>query len=334
MNDNTALGFLKRAGVAGNGAVLLGSSVACDAHAERPVRIVTHAHSDHIVGLAKSIDACEIVLMTPATRDILKFLRSKRALLSPKVRALSYMTPFHYNGETITLYEASHIPGSAQVAVHTEDDIRIIYTGDFKLPGSPILPADILVIEATYGSPAHVRGFEQMVEAEFISLIEQSVTRLPVFIMGYHGKLQQVLQLLGRARIGVPVILQEKVYLVARALEKHGLLFDEYALASADGLQSEEPFVALFHAMTKREFPRRAVKVFLSGWQFSNPIRATGPNEYTVALSGHSDFRGLMEYVEKSKPKFVITDGYRSRNAKALAAQIQSRLGIPAKAMP
>jgi hypothetical protein len=59
-----------------------------------------------------------------------------------------------------------------------------------------------------------------------------------------------------------------------------------------------------------------------------------GSNEYRVALSGHSDFYGLLRYVEKSAPQIVITDNHRSGEAVALAREIQRRLKIPARPMP
>jgi putative mRNA 3-end processing factor len=64
------------------------------------------------------------------------------------------------------------------------------------------------------------------------------------------------------------------------------------------------------------------------------PARETNNNEYTVALSDHSDFDGLMEYVRRSKPKLVITDNYRVGHAETLAKEIHKRLGIPSIALP
>ena len=101
----------------------------------------------------------------------------------------------------------------------------------------------------------------------------------------------------------------------------------------SDGVGGQEPFVALFHTRAKGELPEKGVKIILSGWEFEKPIRRIGPNEYLVALSDHSDFQGLMEYVEKSKAGFVITDGSRVGDAQRLAPEIQSRLGIPAHAI-
>jgi predicted metal-dependent RNase len=53
-----------------------------------------------------------------------------------------------------------------------------------------------------------------------------------------------------------------------------------------------------------------------------------------VALSDHSDFNGLIEYVRRCKPKRVVTDNYRVSHGVTLAREISRRLGIPAVAMP
>ena len=67
--------MFERAKVAKNGAVLLGDSVACDAFDDKaPLRIVTHAHADHLGGLRKSLKCCEKVLMTKRTRDLAETL--------------------------------------------------------------------------------------------------------------------------------------------------------------------------------------------------------------------------------------------------------------------
>ncbi len=48
-----------RATVTDRGAVLLGKNVACDAFEEtKPLRVVTHAHADHMVGLRQSLRTC------------------------------------------------------------------------------------------------------------------------------------------------------------------------------------------------------------------------------------------------------------------------------------
>jgi len=59
-----------------------------------------------------------------------------------------------------------------------------------------------------------------------------------------------------------------------------------------------------------------------------------GEREYLVALSDHSDFDGLIEYVKRSKATQVITDNYRMSHGAVLAKEIRKRLGVFAVPMP
>jgi Cft2 family RNA processing exonuclease len=74
-------------------------------------------------------------------------------------------------------------------------------------------------------------------------------------------------------------------------------------------------------------------RICVSGWEFNAPSRQIGDREHLVALSDHSDFDGLIEYVKRTKAKQVITDNFRS-NGDALAKEISKRLGVSAVAMP
>jgi putative mRNA 3-end processing factor len=74
-------------------------------------------------------------------------------------------------------------------------------------------------------------------------------------------------------------------------------------------------------------------RICLSGWEFNSACKQIGEREYLVALSDHSDFDGLIEYVKRSKAKQVITDNYRSQGA-VLAKEIRKKLGISAFPMP
>jgi putative mRNA 3-end processing factor len=74
-------------------------------------------------------------------------------------------------------------------------------------------------------------------------------------------------------------------------------------------------------------------RICVSGWEFHKPYRQIGEREYLVALSDHSDFDGLIEYVKRSRAKQVITDNFRS-NGDALAKEINKRLGVCAVGMP
>ncbi len=328
-----------KASVTKNGAVLLGKNVACDSNdLHRPIRVVTHAHYDHLGGLQQSLRQCRAVVMTPITRDLISVLRGKSSMGNGNVYALDYGQTLKCDGEKVTLHPADHIVGSAQVLVEDKDEARIVYTGDFRISNTPVLESDILVLEATYGSPFHVRPFRNIVENALVSLVESALRIGPLYIFGYHGKLQEVMKILHENDVEVPFILPEKIFQTAKVCESYGMRLGK--ILSADEEEAREiserndPHVAFYHMNSKRFVGTDAFRICVTGWEFSVPRRQIAPNEYVVALSDHADFNELLQYVSESKPRLVITDNYRTGEAVALAREIEKRLGIPAKPSP
>jgi putative mRNA 3-end processing factor len=332
--------MLSKATVTTNGAVLLGKHVACDAFDEtRPIRVVTHAHSDHMLGLRQSLKHCEAVVMTPATKDLIDAIKGPRFLLRENVKTLDYGETFTYENEQLTLHYADHILGTAQVLVKDEEETRILYTSDFKISGTPVVEADILVLEATYGNPYRVRPFGIMAEGVLVSLVEQGLKRGPVYVFGYHGKLQKIMQILYDAKVKAPFIVPEKIFQVSKVCERHGMRFGRRLLLSIEEkaqsmLSKREPCIFFYHMCSRRKVGKEALRIYASGWQFVKPWQKIGVGEYRVALSGHSDFNELLQYVERCRPKTVITDNHRSGDAFVLAREIEKRLNIPAKPVP
>jgi len=329
-----------KASITEKGAILLGRRVACDSFDRtRPVRVVTHVHYDHLNGLQQSLRNCESVVMTPATRDLLEVMRSPLFLMMGNVKTLAYEETLTVSqNERLTLHRADHILGAAQVLVEDEDGTRCVYTGDFRLSQTPILDADVLVIEATYGNPFQIRPFGRVVENALVSLVESGLKRGPVYIFGYHGKLQEVMQILYNNRVRAPFVVPEKVFQISKICERQGMRLGKYLHSSEDEAKTitekGEPHVAFYHMNSRRYVGKEAFRISVSGWEFSSPRRQIADNEHVIALSDHSDFNGLIRYVRESKPKLVITDNYRVGDAKVLAREITKRLGIEARAMP
>jgi len=328
-----------KASITQRGAVLLGEHVACDSFDEfRPLRVVTHAHHDHLIGLQQSLRKCRVVIMTSVTRDLLAVIRGPSFLRMGNVQAWNYGETLTYMDERLTLHRADHILGAAQVLVEDEEGTRIVYTGDFRMSNTPILEADVLVLEATYGNPFQVRPFRRVVESALVSLVESALKKGPVYIFGYHGKLQEVMQILYANHIEAPFIMPERVFQMSTVCEGYGMRLGKVLSASADEareiVERNETHVAFYHMNTRRHVGEDAFRVCVSGWEFSGPRRQIAPNEHVIALSDHSDFKELLQYVRESNPKMVITDNYRVGDAKVLAREIEKRLGIPAKALP
>jgi putative mRNA 3-end processing factor len=328
-----------KASVTEKGAVLLGNSVACDAFDEgRPLRVVTHAHGDHMIGLRQSLRTCEKVLMTKATKDLIDVMRSPNFLMSGLVEPLDYCETLRYGEEQITFFKADHILGAAQVLVEGFDGKRVVFTGDFRLEDSPVIDADVLVIEATYGSPWCKRSFATSVKDLLIGLVEKGLRHSPVHIFGYHGKLQEVMQILHRANVNAPFVAPEKVFQISKVCERHGMTLGKLMLSTEQEarelIKTNSPYVGFYHTGSKSRVDLDGFRLSVSGWEFGAPTRQVSEKEFIVALSDHSDFNGLIEYVRRSRPEIVITDNFRVSHGEVLAKEIRKRFGIPAVALP
>ncbi len=317
-----------------NGAVLLGRNLTCDAHYDRPVRIITHAHSDHLLHLSRSVRYCKRIVTTPITRDLIGVLKGKK--VADHIMPLHYDTPYEYERERIILYPAHHIVGSAQVLVENSEGKRILYTGDFRYPPAQVIKTDILVMEATYGNPSYVRSFKEEVEQELVELVKKSLKESSVYIFGYHGKLQEVVKILNASDIDTPLVVPEKVFEALKVCQSHGIDVKNFYLSKSDiGLEIQKsPHIGIYHMVTSKWVGKDAVKILLSGWQFDVPCKMIRENTYQVALSDHSDFNQLIEYCSQINPRLIITDNYRAGDAPVLTQEIKSRLGIDAISMP
>ena len=289
-------------------------------------------------GLQQSLRNCSAVVMTPATKDLIDILKGPQCLLKGNVKTIEYDRPLTFDDERLTLHEVDHILGAAQVLVEDAEENRILYTGDFRMANTPVIQSDLLVIEATYGSPWRTRSFADEAGQVLVSTVEKGLEQGPVYVFGYHGKLQEVMRILHEAKIKAPFIMPERILEITRTHQKHGMRICRPLFTTQQEMQStlhgEAQYIAFYHMNWRRKVGLDKFRVCVSGWEFNVPCRQTGEREYVVALSDHSDFRGLLEYVRQSKPKLVITDNYRAGDAHALSKQIRQQLGIEAIPLP
>jgi putative mRNA 3-end processing factor len=328
-----------KATITNKGAVLLGKNVACDAFDEsKPLRVVTHAHADHMMGLQQSLRTCKKVLMTRATKDLIDVMMNPLFLMGGLVETLDYRETLRYEEEGVMLFPADHILGAAQVLVEDAEGTRIVFTGDFRVDETPALDADILVMEATYGAPACKRSFNRDIKELLVSLVEEGLKQGPVYVFGYHGKLQEVMQILHGVGLKVPFVVPERVLHVSKVCELHGMRLGRLILSeeseAKELLERNSPCIVFYHMGSRNKVGQAVFRVYVSGWEFDSPCREIADKEYVIALSDHSDFNGLMEYVRRSKPKLVVTDNFRVGYAETLAREIRKRFGISAVALP
>ncbi|MEM1982639.1 MAG: MBL fold metallo-hydrolase [Sulfolobales archaeon] len=311
------------------GAVIIDRTLTIDGHDNSPLRIVTHIHSDHVRDLSKSLSQCKSVVATPLTLDWLIELGHK--ISKSNCLRLDYGSKIRVNGLEVMFEKAYHIPGTSQVVITDEDGVKTVYTSDFKKPGreTPIIDSDILITDAVYGNPSYVRDFDDYIEYILADLVRQLLSKGPVIIQGYHGKLQEVMQLLRANGVEAPYILTPKVYRLTRVAERHGLVVSNYlSIDSSEGLEvmKSKWFLIMDHVNSRYVTnlkDLKASRVVLSGWEFKKPYRYLGYGKWLVAFSDHADFNGLINYVINSNPKTVVVNSVRSSYAELFANEVR-----------
>ncbi len=326
--------------ITASGAILLTEHVSVDGHYPRAhLRVVTHIHSDHVIGLGESIRTSHFIVATRLTHELLEALGYR---IPPSKRMiLPYSVPIDYDGVKLRLVKSNHIPGSAQVEVEA-GDVLLAYTSDFKQPGTPVIhDPDILVIDATYGYEGWVRPWQNEVEDILVDIVLEALAKEHgVVIKAYQGKLQKVMHLLRERGVDAPFIAPRRVYQVAKVLANYGMKTDvllDTTMEAQEAMKSGWFIYFTANGNLQRLVLRRGrpVTIQLTGWELDEPYRKLSEYDWIVSYSDHADYKQTLEYVEEAKPKLLIVDAYRAgKVAELFAHSVEKRLGIKAMALP
>ncbi len=322
----------------GHGAVIINKLLAIDGHDDCVVRVVTHAHSDHLIELDKSVSKCKGVIGTPLTIEWINELN--HLIPSNKAIKLEYEHQIKIDDVVVLLKKSHHIPGASQVVITDSDGLRIVYTSDFKRPGSstPIVESDILILDAVYGHPTYVRSFDDHIDEVLTDLVKQLLAKGPVAIYGYHGKLQEVMEILRVGGVIAPYVLPSKVYRLTKVAERYGLKIGDYFLYDSDeGVEAVRSgwFITFNHVSSRNLINDPKVShIILSGWEFKKPYRYLGRKRWLIAFSDHADFNGLINYVVNSNPRTIIVNSVRSSYPEIFAKEVRRITGKECIAMP
>lgn len=318
------------------GPILLGDTACCDGFSLKPVRVITHAHDDHIKDFETSLGHHDAILMLPATLDILYAIKGRRSLeIRRNLLAIDAEKSFEFNQNKISLRPANHMLGSSQVLVETHDGLRLGYSGDFAWPIEPFA-VDELVVDATYGNPDYIRPYrEEDAVEEFIELVETLLKEeRRICIKAFTGRLQYAMQLL-QDRVHLPFLAGKKQASIAEAYQKYGVLINPVlSRHSEEGkrlIAEGGPYIAFHHLAERVPETDYDTCIFVSSYMVprEKPLVRTMFGHYRVAITDHADFNQTIDYVAAAGPKLVVVDNSRGGDAVTLAAEIKSRLNIP-----
>ena len=287
----------------------------------KPRAFVSHAHADHFA-------RHDSVLCSDVTSALLK----ARFRLSDKRReSCAFHVPIVRDGFRIRLLPAGHIPGSAMIHItRIADNATLLYTGDFKTRRSRttesvnFLCADTLILETTFGLPLYEFPSPMEIEAEVLRFVHDTLAdgATPV-LLGYSlGKAQEAQALL--AEHGIPVVMHPAAAAMTDACRAAGVstlpepvIFDGHAPA---GHAVIAPPTAVRTKLLKGLVSKRTA--MLSGWAMQPGAKYRYKVDTIIPFSDHADHPGLMECIQRVRPRRVLTvHGF----TKEFAAELRSK---------
>ncbi len=283
-----------------------------DPRDSKPWAFISHAHADHVARHEKT-------LCTDLTAALLRF---RFDLPEERLEPVPYHVPVERHGHRLRLLPAGHIAGSAMLHVtRLADGATLLYTGDFKVrrgrTSDPVIfqQADLLILESTFGLPHYVFPPPLEVEMQILRFVHDTFSdgEVPV-LLGYPlGKAQEALALLHAHDI--PALLHPGVAGMTLACRAAGVpnlpdpLFLQQILEDQSAIPSGHAVIAPPKAVRSkylRAIPNRRVAM-LSGWALEPSATWRYRVDETIPLSDHADHPGLLECIQRVRPKKILT---------------------------
>ena len=251
------------------------------------------------------------------------------------ITAVDYGHRLELDSCQITFYPAGHVLGSAQTLVETPFG-RVLYTGDLKTrPGltseaAPVVKADVLVLESTFGKPHYRFPDTEEVLASVISWCRATLELgISPVLLGYSlGKGQEVLCALSRE--GFDICLHPALLRVTDVYRELGCDFPPYRCF--DGAPGRETVVIAPPSAARkwlRQLPGPFRTAALTGWAMDRSLKARLDVDAVFPLSDHADFEELCRFAEEVSPGMTYTVlGFDEELARHLRAR-----GLRAKAL-
>ena len=349
----------KYASITTDGAILMGNLFCCDGYSyPRKHFAFSHMHSDHTEKLSTCLYNGQVFL-TKLTRLLLEAINDENYGSDPKnmtirtqIRTLDYKESeiVSHSGikEKITFYPSEHVLGASQVEIVTETNKKIVYSGDITSNDIPPENIHTLIIDSTHGHPQYSKYSEpESVERRFLDKIDEVIhsdRSQPVVIHAHQGKLQEIISLISQhdELNNFPLHTSAKNMRIAKIYEKCGFkirndLLDEQSLEAEEQRDSSDwPFIQFLSSFNKMSYEKngKAHSIFLyDSLPNGQQIDETESNSTKYATTAHTDFENIIKYVIDAKPKYVIVDNYRTKQALALTGTLQNK-GFTAEYQP
>jgi putative mRNA 3-end processing factor len=231
----------------------------------------------------------------------------------------------------VHVHNSGHVLGSVQYEINTPEG-TVLYTGDLcteeTFTMNPATPAqcDILVIETTFGSPMFQFPKREDIAVEIYQWSVNSVLqgRIPAFKTDSIGNAQEIISILNQYT-NLPVVTHKTASAVTDLYRTNGYNLDSVDADSDEGkdLLDSGKCALITPKGSKPKWDNLDIAL-ASGW-----AAIMGRKRVAFPLSDHADYRGLMSYIRRCKPKRVLT--FHGGNfTKDFHNHVRKRLGIAA----
>ena len=284
------------------GLCIKGTPLWMDAQTPKELCFVSHAHSDHLAYHTK-------IISTPQTARLYRhrYGQKNEALISP------YNRVFTLGNLRMELFPAGHCLGAAQIDIEKKGK-HIVYTGDFSLqpglttPAAQIKRCDYLIIESTYGHPRYVFPKKEHVRRDILFEVNRILNDggVPCFFTYSLGRSQEIIKLLTQANYKVRV--HSSIYAISRIYNQFGIDLgpvEQYYRSPDKGDVLIFPYSALGSSGLSRISGLR--KLVVTGLAVELGYAKKFGVDKAFPLSDHADFNELITYVEKARPRKVLT---------------------------
>ncbi|MHA1687670.1 MAG: hypothetical protein ACTSYD_14940 [Candidatus Heimdallarchaeaceae archaeon] len=292
---------------------------------------ITHSHLDHSIAFP---NANVPLYATELACKIYQILSSKKA---KNVNFVSFFDPFFPIADVeVQFLPAGHLLGAAQI-LFKFPDLTVLYTGDLSVDKMITVPQasipkeeiDILIIEATYGTPTLFFPPRDEIKISMLRWIADSLEkkRIPVINIGYSGPAQEIIAFLNQM-FSIDIFVNQKTDTLNQLYCEEGinLIWKNYEKK----LSEFNPYnsVVLLPRNTKN------IPEFLKPYKLSRAIVTGQATRFSYSrfdqsfpFSMHANFHELLSYTKEINPKKVYTVyGFDVELAKA----IRTKLRIPA----
>ena len=308
----------------------------------KPWAFVSHAHADHFA-------RHDTALCSDVTGAL---VRSRYGVAESRIDPVAFHAPIVKDGFRLRLLPAGHIAGSAMLHVtRIADGATLLYTGDFKVrkgrTAEPVVfqQADLLILETTFGLPQFIFPPPMEVEGAVLRFVHDTLAdgEVPV-LLGYSlGKAQEALALLHAHDI--PAVLHPNVAEMTAACRAAGVSCLPEPILLDGPVPPGHAVIAPPNAVRSkllRAVGNRRVAM-LTGWALVSGATFRYRVDDAIPLSDHADYPGLMECLQRVRPKKILTvHGYtrefaaelRLRGYDAWSINGNDQLDLPLAAPP